>query len=206
MNIKVLGLAILSAATALLSPAVSAQEFGRVISSTPVVSQLPAVRQFCSVDAYRNQVCTNQTVMEQRTTGYTVVYEFQGKTYSMYTVQLPGSYIELTAAAVPPSGYNQNSYDTSQAYSNYNGAVVSSGYVGPAVAIVPPRIVIQPNYRPPVYSHAPVVVIRPPHFGHHGHHANHGGYRGHDVHQNRHHGHHGHDRHHGGHRGGHRGW
>jgi hypothetical protein len=192
MNLKVLVITILSGATALISSAVSAQEYGRVISSTPVVSQLPAVRQFCSVDAYRNQVCTNQTVMEQRTTGYTVVYEFQGKTYSMYTVQLPGAYIELTAAAVPPSGYSQNHYDTTHAYSNYNGAVVSSGYAGPAV--VPPRIVVQPSYRPYVYPQAPVVVIRAPQFGHHGHHGYH----------NR---HHGHDRHHGGHhRGGHRSW
>ena len=75
-----------------------AQEVGLVHSATPLFSQVFAPRQVCSTD-YSNgaaqQRCITQSYVENRMTGYTVYYEYQGRMYSMVTAQEPGQYVQI---------------------------------------------------------------------------------------------------------------
>jgi hypothetical protein len=186
MDIKNIKFAVLSAsfvATALVSASSFAQEVGRVISSTPVISQLPVTKQVCNLDAYRNQVCTNQTEVENRTTGYTVVYEYAGQVYSMYTTSQPGQYIALTAALPPPQqaypqGINNNYvepypiYTAPPAYQSYAPAYVGPTYASPSY--VAPLVVGGLVARH--FLHRPPVIVRGGGYGYSGHHG--GGHHG----------------------------
>lgn len=79
--------------------------------------------------------CTTQTVMENRLVGYTVVYEYAGKTYTVQLPQDPGPTIALQVTPV--------------------------GVTPPAPAIVPapaPTVITTPAV---VYAPPPAVYYRP---------------------------------------------
>jgi len=138
-----------------------AQEFGRVISSTPMIQQVAVPRQVCSNQQVvqqqqksgagalmgaiaggavgnamgkgsgnaattalglfggailgdkiegnappevRNvQTCTTQMFYENRTTGYNVVYEFNGKQYTVIMPQDPGTTVRLQVTPMAPN-------------------------------------------------------------------------------------------------------
>lgn len=78
-----------------LSGLAVAQEVGKVISSTPVLKRVTEPRSNCGAAGDVQQRCRTETVSEDRTIGYKVVYEYAGK---QHTVQLPfppGATIEL---------------------------------------------------------------------------------------------------------------
>ena len=79
--------------------------------------------------------CTTQTVLENRLVGYTVVYEYAGKTYTVQLPQDPGPTIALqvTPAGMPPSA--------------------AAPAAAPATVVSPPAV---------VYSAPPVVYAPPP--------------------------------------------
>jgi uncharacterized protein YcfJ len=161
--------ALLAGAGALTAPVAFAQEVGRVISSTPVLSQVAVPRQVCSqqqvqvqgqksgggalmgavaggaignslgggegraiatliglvggamlgdrvegggqTQTQNVQSCTTQTFYENRTTAYNVVYEFNGRQYSVQMPQDPGPTVRLqvtpvgSAAPAPQASY-----------------------------------------------------------------------------------------------------
>ena len=89
-----------------LSGLAVAQEVGKVISSTPVLKRVTEPRSNCGAAGDVQQRCRTETVSEDRTIGYKVVYEYAGK---QHTVQLPfppGPTIELevTPTAQSASG------------------------------------------------------------------------------------------------------
>lgn len=77
-----------------------AADVGRVTSSTPVVQQVAVPHRVCSTDALGVQQCTQQTVYEDRTVGYNVVYEFAGKQYAAQLPQDPGPTVALQVSPV----------------------------------------------------------------------------------------------------------
>jgi hypothetical protein len=180
----------------------AAQEVARVISSTPIISQVQVPRQTCAFErngSFQNQVCTTQTVIENRATGFTVIYEYNGQLFSTQTAADPGPYLDLNHAQ--------------QLAGNY-GQVQSQTYVQPYVQPYPqpyPQPYVQPYYSQRTYVAPAPIYIAPqvrPHFvnppivirgGHNdGYRQDFGGYRpGHHGGQGIHQG--------GGHRGGHQG-
>ena len=182
-----------------LAPAAFAQEVGRVISSTPVLSQVAVPRQVCSqqqvqvqgqksgggalmgavaggaignslgggegraiatliglvggamlgdriegggqTQSQNVQSCTTQTFYENRTTAYNVVYEFNGRQYSVQMPQDPGPTVRLqvtpvgSAAPAPQASYTLE------------------------VPAEPAPVYAQP---PVVYSQPPVIYTQPP--------------------------------------------
>ena len=83
--------------------------------------------------------CSTQTVMENRLVGYTVVYEYAGKQYTVQLPQDPGPTLPLQ---VVPAGLQ-----TSQP-------------LAPATVLTPPATVVtQPSV---VYAQPPVVYAPPP--------------------------------------------
>ncbi|MGA8513662.1 MAG: hypothetical protein WB821_02675 [Burkholderiaceae bacterium] len=120
--------------------------------------------------------CTTQNVLENRTSGYQVVYEYAGKQYSVQMPNDPGPTIALQVApvgavqqAVPPVAQQ--------------APVVGSGVIvqpaptvvytqQPTVVYAPPVVVAAPYYYPnPVFGAS--FVFR----GGHGHGHGHGGHR-----------------------------
>jgi uncharacterized protein YcfJ len=191
------------AALAGASALASAQEMGRVISSTPMIQQVAVPHQVCTTEpvvtsapktgagaamgavaggALGNAVgqgggraaatvlgliggailgdrvegggtqvqnvqqCSTQTSYENRTVGYSVVYEYAGKQYSVQMPQDPGPYVRLqvtpVGSAMPPPPVQ---------------APVSS-VVQPAV-VVPATTVVYPQaYYAPAPYYSPVGV------------------------------------------------
>jgi uncharacterized protein YcfJ len=125
------------------------------------------------------QRCGTQTLVENRTVGFSVVYEYAGKQYSVQMANDPGPTIPIqvspvgaTAQASPaPSSYAQPSYPQQPTY------VPPVVYSTPAYLPPPPVVITQPMY--PVYyarpyyprPYYPAVNIQ---FGYRGH-----GHRGH---------------------------
>lgn len=68
-----------------VSGAAAAHEVARVLSSTPVTQQIGVPRQACTTAANANAPpqCSTQTIYENRTVGYSVVYEYAGKQYTV---------------------------------------------------------------------------------------------------------------------------
>ena len=72
---KKLVVTALMASSALMSGVAAAREFGKVISSTPVLKRLTESKSTCTNDAAGKQRCGAQMVTKDRTVGYKVVYE-----------------------------------------------------------------------------------------------------------------------------------
>ena len=227
-----------------------AQEIGRVISSTPVVSQVAVPRQVCSqqqvqvqgqksgggalmgavaggaignslgggegkaiatvigliggamlgdriegggaAQTQNVQNCTTQSFYENRTTAYNVVYEFNGRQYSVQMPQDPGPTVRLQVTPVGSSAAPQSGNLTEL---QQDGVPVYSQQIPVYTQPAPPQVVtqvVQPpvfvTVAPPVY---PTVVYTRPYYPPVGVNLNFGwsnwnGYRGHG-----HHGHHG---------------
>ena len=80
----------------------SAQESARVVSSTPVTQQVGVPRQACAtVTTGAPPQCSTQTIYENRTVGYKVVYEYAGKQYSVQLPQDPGPTLQLRVSVAP---------------------------------------------------------------------------------------------------------
>ena len=184
----------------------AAQEVARVISSTPVVTQVAVPRQVCSnqqvqvqsqksgaggivgaiaggaignsvgggdgravatllgiiggamlgdriegggqTQSQNVQNCATQTFYENRTTAYNVVYEFNGKQYSVQMPQDPGPTLRLqitpVTSANPPGGV------VSQAETYYNPQVQQA--VPQTVYVAAPTVVQTTQYVQPYYS------------------------------------------------------
>ena len=84
----------------------SAQEVARVVSSTPVTQQVGVPRQVCTTAPAPSGAtqCTTQTIYENRTTAYQVVYEYAGKQYSVQLPQDPGPTLTLRVSVEPVRG------------------------------------------------------------------------------------------------------
>lgn len=204
----------------------SAEEMGRVISSTPIIQQVAVPQQVCSngqvvtqapktgagaaigaiaggamgnavgqgggraaatmlgmiggallgnnVEGGGTQVqnvqqCSTQTVYENRTTAYNVVYEYAGKQYSVQMPQDPGPYVRLqvtpvggSVAAPPPPVQAPVSTTT----------VIQqpTTYVQPAVVYPAPVVYPASYYYPPVGVSLNFGYYRGFHGGYYGHH------------------------------------
>ena len=88
-----------------------AQEVARVISSTPVIQQVGVPRQVCASDQVAGQQqasgvgtgmqqCTTQSVFENRTVAYSVIYEYAGKQFSVQLPNDPGPTLQLQISPV----------------------------------------------------------------------------------------------------------
>jgi len=93
-NLLLLSVSLLSSGFCL------AQDVGRVISSTPVVQQVGVPRQVCAVEPVNPQNCTTQVFYEDRAVAFNVVYEFEGKQYSVQMPSDPGASVQLQLAPV----------------------------------------------------------------------------------------------------------
>ncbi len=96
----------LAAVSTFFSGLATAQETGKVISSTPVLKRVTEPRSTCTNDTDGRQRCRTEMITEDRNIGYKVVYESAGR---QHTVQLPfppGPTIELevTPTAQSASG------------------------------------------------------------------------------------------------------
>ena len=212
--------ALLAGAGALTAPVAFAQEVGRVISSTPVLSQVAVPRQVCSqqqvqVQGQKSgggalmgavaggaignslgggegraiatliglvggamvgdriegggqpqtqnvQSCTTQTFYENRTTAYNVVYEFNGRQYSVQMPQDPGPTVRLqvtpvgSVAPAPQASYSPE-VQTQSAPAYAEPPVV---YSQPPVIYSQPQVVTQ--VMQPVYPIAYPRAYYPP--------------------------------------------
>ena len=89
-------------ATAAAATTVSAQETARVVSSTPVTQQVGVPRQACATVATgAPPQCSTQTIYENRTVGYKVIYEYAGKQYAVQLPQDPGPTLQLRVSVAP---------------------------------------------------------------------------------------------------------
>ncbi len=229
-----LGLSVL----ALASAGASAQEVGRVVSSTAIISQVSVPRQVCAQEVVQVQNttpatksgagalmggiaggamgnaigngsgraaatvlglfagaivgdrieggspaqttttqqtvnrCSTQNFLENRTTGYNVVYEYAGKQYSVQMPQDPGPTIQLQVAPIAPTlpaPANQPRV-MSQAEQQPQTTVIATTteyqrfMTEPQVVYTAPVVVAAP----PVYYQRPAVsfVIRAGNYGH----------------------------------------
>lgn len=105
--------------------------------------------------AYQNvQRCGTQTYYENRTVGYTVVYEYAGRQYTTQTQNDPGRYLQVQVQPVEngmPSGQTGQSYSTQpDPYYQQQGGYAQPGVV---VSTTPyPEAVYPPQYpQPPLY-------------------------------------------------------
>mgnify|MGYP000875825669 FL=1 len=207
----------------------SAQEVGRVISSTPVVQQVGVPRQVCTsqptivseqktgagavmgalaggglgnavgqgtgkalatmagvvggailgnnIEGGNQQVqnvqtCSTQTIYENRTVGYNVVYEHGGKQYNVQLPNEPGPTIQLQLTPVgatnsPP----QASADIQQGqiiHPQQPGVVTTQTYVQPTY--VAPPVYTAPYYASPYYAPIGLSIG----LGYRGHYGGHG--------------------------------
>ena len=90
--------------------------------------------------------CTTQTTLENRLVGYTVVYEYAGKTYTVQLPQDPGPTIQLQVTPV--------SAPRSEAPLTGDAPAASIVTTAPAAAVVQAPPVVYSPY--PVYSPWPV--------------------------------------------------
>jgi hypothetical protein len=106
--------------------------------------------------------CTTQTYYENRTVGYNVTYEFEGRQYTVQTANDPGPSIRLQVspmgAAAPQGSYplaGNEGYAPSQAPQgivSVPGVVASSSVVVPSTVVYPAAY---PTYYPAPYYAAP---------------------------------------------------
>jgi hypothetical protein len=163
-----------------------AQEVARVVSLTPNVRQVQTPKLVCTLDAYKNQTCTNQTITQNVNDGYNVVYEYEGRLFTMFSAVDPGPYIQLNVAqpnyAPPTTTYVQPPPVYGPSYgSGFGPTYAQPSYPATAYA---PIIVRSPGYGFG-YVPRPVVVVRGGgfHGGYHrgyangGHHGGRGHYR-----------------------------
>lgn len=204
----------------------AAQETARVISSTPVVSQVAVPRQVCSnqqvqVQSQKSgaggilgavaggaigsnigggdgravatllgilggamlgdrieaggqtqtqnvQNCTTQTFYENRTTAYNVVYEFNGKQYSVQMPQDPGPTIRLqitpVAASVPAQPVQQYAPQVQSSVPDNSGYVPFETVQSAQVVtqyVQPQQVIVQQAAPQVVYAAPQVVYTRP---------------------------------------------
>ena len=107
MNRTALPFILLATTAAILAvTTASAQEVARVVSSTPVTQQIGVPRQVCTTAPAPSGAtqCTTQTIYENRTTAYQVVYEYAGKQYSVQLPQDPGPTLTLRISVEPVRG------------------------------------------------------------------------------------------------------
>ena len=219
---KIVLLSILSAVTAVCA----AQETARVISSTPVVTQIAVPRQVCSnsqvqVQSQKSgaggimgavaggaignsigggdgravatllgilggamlgdriegggqtqtqnvQNCSTQTFYENRTTAYNVVYEFNGKQYSVQMPQDPGPTIRLqitpVAASIPAQPVLQYAPQTqflSPDHSGYLPFESAQSVQSVTQYVQPQQVIVQQVLPQIVYVAPPFVYTRP---------------------------------------------
>lgn len=141
--------------------------------------------------------CSTQNFLENRTTGYQVVYEYAGKQYSVQLPQDPGPNIQLQVSPVqsvlptqPPSyppaypagrpiateqpnevvGQASGQYVPVDAYTPYIGTTVisSSQVYQPAVVYTAPVVIAAPHYYPAVGASFVIQSGRGS-YGHYGH-------------------------------------
>lgn len=95
---KLLLTALLVASTA----AAAAQDVAKVVSSIPVTQQVGVPREACATSATPGVApkCSTQTIYENRTIAYNVVYEYKGKRYAVQLPQDPGPSLRLQIGAV----------------------------------------------------------------------------------------------------------
>ena len=86
--------------------AFAADEMARVISATPVSQQVGVPRTACATYAAPGvaPLCSTQTIYENRTVAYNVIYEYAGKQYSVQLPQNPGPTLRLGVAGVQAVG------------------------------------------------------------------------------------------------------
>ncbi len=250
---KIILLSLLSSVAAVCA----AQETARVISSTPVVTQVAVPRQVCSnqqvqVQSQKSgaggimgavaggaignsigggdgravatllgilggamlgdriegggqtqtqnvQNCTTQTFYENRTTAYNVVYEFNGKQYSVQMPQDPGPTLRLqitpVAASVPTQPVQQYAPQVQSSVSDNSGYVPFESAQAVIQYVQPQQVIVQQAAPQVVYAAPQVVYTLPvrPYYppigvnlnlgwssgghwnnGHNGHHRHHG--------------------------------
>jgi uncharacterized protein YcfJ len=218
---KIVLLSLLSSVAAVCA----AQETARVISSTPVMTQVAVPRQVCSnqqvqVQSQKSgagslmgavaggaigsnigggdgravatllgllggailgdriegggqtqtqnvQNCTTQTFYENRTTAYNVVYEFNGKQYSVQMPQDPGPTIRLqitpVAASVPAQPVQQYAPQTQSSPDNSGYVPFESAQPVQTVTqyVQPQQVIVQQAVPAVVYAAPQVVYARP---------------------------------------------
>ncbi len=149
------------ALAALALPAL-AQEQGRVISATPVMQQVAVPRQVCAAEqaapsgsagnpvdtaAAPAQNCSTQTFFENRASAYNVVYEYNGKQYSVQMPNDPGPTLQLQ---ISPVGTNTTAPQPASQALLSPAQPAAPSYLAPAV--VSPAV---------VYTTSPTVVYAP---------------------------------------------
>jgi uncharacterized protein YcfJ len=201
----------------------AAQETARVISSTPVISQVAVPRQVCSnqqvqVQSQKSgaggimgavaggaigsnigggdgravatllgilggamlgdriegggqtqtqnvQNCSTQTFYENRTTAYNVVYEFNGKQYSVQMPQDPGPTIRLqitpVAASVPAQSAQQYAPQAQSSQTDNAGYVPLEPAQAVTQYVQPQQVIVQQAVPQVVYAAPQVVYTRP---------------------------------------------
>jgi hypothetical protein len=147
------------------------QEVARVVSVTPNIRQVQTPKLVCTFDAYKNQTCTNQLITQNVNDGFNVVYEFDGRLFTMFSANDPGPYVQLNVAQpgyTPPVA----TYVQPPVYSAGYAPGYSSGYAHSAFPVAP--IIVRPHGYG--FVPRPVVVIRGGGGYYHGGH--HGGHRG----------------------------
>ena len=148
---KLLVVTALVAGSALMSGVAAAQEVGKVISSTPVLKRVTEPKSTCTNDAAGQQRCSTQTVTEDRTVGYKVVYEYAGRQHTAQLPFAPGKTIPLEVN-VAPQGVPVRS--TTPAINT----VYSSE---PRTVYVTEPTVVETVYRDRVYVESPYYYSRP---------------------------------------------
>jgi uncharacterized protein YcfJ len=104
------------------------------------------------------QQCGTQTSYENRTTGYNVVYEYQGQQYNAQMVNDPGLYVRLQVS--PVGGVNSAPGQPQALLQQQDQVQVEQGYV--VQSSTPQPVYGQPVYGQPVYVQPPVVYQSAP--------------------------------------------
>ena len=86
---------LLVSGLAFVSGFATAQEVGKVLSSTPLTREVGQQQQQCAPDANPRDPCRSVTNFETRTIGYKVVYEYAGKQYTVQLPEDPGATVNL---------------------------------------------------------------------------------------------------------------
>jgi uncharacterized protein YcfJ len=102
--------------------------------------------------------CSTQNYLENRTTGYQVVYEYAGKQYSVQMPQDPGPTIQLQVAPVAPTLPAAPAQPLPRVMSQVEPQVIESQ---PVTTVISSGTVYQPYVVPAVTYASPVVVGAP---------------------------------------------
>ena len=148
---KLMVMSALVAVSALMSGVAAAQEVGKVLSSTPVLKRVTEPKSTCTNDAAGKQRCTTQTVTEDRTIGYKVVYEYAGRQHTAQLPFAPGTTIPLEVNVAPQGA-------SARSTSPPLNTVYSSE---PRTVYVTEPTVVEAVYRDRVYVESPYYYSRP---------------------------------------------